>query len=110
MTSQAKIDANRKNAARSTGPKTAAGKAASSKNALRHALLARIGSLPETDQAEYRTILEGLEDDRVPQGAMEHEMVAQIAECIWRNRRLLQIECEIFGYHDRDRLGGAPPE
>ena len=107
MTSQAKIDANRRNAVNSTGPKTAAGKAASSKNSLRHALLARIGSLPETDQAEYRAILEGLEDDRSPRGTMEHELVAQIAECVWRNRRLLQVECEIFAYHDRDRLVGC---
>ena len=40
MTSQRQVEANRKNAARSTGPKTAAGRARSSKNSRRHGLYA----------------------------------------------------------------------
>ncbi len=40
MTSAKKIEANRRNALRSTGPRTAAGKARSRKNALRHGLAA----------------------------------------------------------------------
>jgi hypothetical protein len=103
MTSQAKINANRKNAARSTGPRTPAGKSSASKNALRHGLLAKIASLPEADQAEYRTLLEGIEDNWEPKGAMEDELVAQITECAWRNRRLLQVECEAYTYQDHDR-------
>jgi hypothetical protein len=42
MTSQARIEANRKNARRSTGPKTAAGKARSRANALKHGLAAKL--------------------------------------------------------------------
>ena len=38
MTSKAKIEANRANARRSAGPRTAAGKATASRNALRHGL------------------------------------------------------------------------
>jgi hypothetical protein len=41
MTSQAKIDANRRNARRSTGPRSAAGKARACRNALRHGLSVR---------------------------------------------------------------------
>ena len=41
MASQRQIEANRSNAARSTGPKTAGGKATSSRNALRHGLASR---------------------------------------------------------------------
>jgi len=38
MTTSLKIEANRKNASRSSGPRTAAGKARTSRNALRHGL------------------------------------------------------------------------
>ena len=49
MTSLAKIESNRQNALRSTGPRTSEGKAASSKNALRHGLLSKQVTLPDED-------------------------------------------------------------
>jgi hypothetical protein len=52
--SKRRLDANRTNAKASTGPKTVAGKAAASKNALRHGLsipLAFHGPLPERYEA-----------------------------------------------------------
>lgn len=47
MTSQARIDANLANAARSTGPRSAAGKARSKLNARRHGLDTPLSTLPE---------------------------------------------------------------
>jgi len=47
MMSERKLEANRRNAARSTGPRSAAGRARSSRNAMRHGLAAN----PSTDDA-----------------------------------------------------------
>ena len=53
MTSQARIDANQKNAQHSTGPKTDAGKAKSSRNALKHGLTAEAAVLPNENPADF---------------------------------------------------------
>jgi hypothetical protein len=50
MTSEQKRAANRRNAQRSTGPRSVAGKKTSRQNALRHGLSARLGKNPEQDQ------------------------------------------------------------
>lgn len=44
--SERKLQANRANAKRSTGPRTEAGKAASRKNALKHGIMSRVVDLP----------------------------------------------------------------
>ena len=46
MPTQAQIRANRENAKKSTGPRTPEGKANSSKNALKHGLLAEDAVIP----------------------------------------------------------------
>ena len=53
MTSQAKIQANRRNAEKSTGPKTEEGKAVVSRNAVTHGLTSRYDVLSCEDPAEY---------------------------------------------------------
>jgi hypothetical protein len=62
-TSEAQINANRKNAARSTGPKTEAGKERSRQNSLKHGLTGAGVVLPEADAAEVerRTVVFGEE-------------------------------------------------
>jgi hypothetical protein len=47
MTTERKIEANRKNAKRNTGPRTALGKVRARHNALRHGLAVSIASDPE---------------------------------------------------------------
>jgi hypothetical protein len=62
-TTQQKTDANRANARRSSGPRTAAGKSKSSRNARKHGLCAENTLLPGENIADFRAHaaeLEGL--------------------------------------------------
>ena len=56
MTTLTKIESNRRNAQRSTGPRTRTGKTASSRNALRHGLLATEITLPDEDPAAVEAV------------------------------------------------------
>src|SRR3990170_8202095 len=82
-TSLKKIEANRRNAQRSTGPKTARGKTASKWNALTHGLVTTeipIPFAPEVeDPGEFRELLAALRDDLQPAGVLEEILVEKIA-------------------------------
>ncbi len=88
--SERKAAANRANAQHSTGPRTAAGKARSSLNALRHGILARAAFIAKIDggarRPEFDAILAGLAQEFQPQTTSEHLMVQQLAGCYWKPR------------------------
>ncbi len=56
MTSQKQIEANRRNAQKSSGPKTAQGRSISRMNALKHGLLAEQVIVPGEDFEEFATL------------------------------------------------------
>src|SRR5208283_578038 len=95
-TSERKAESNRRNARKSTGPKTAQGKAWSRLNALKHGVLASQAVLTTVEGRESRRAFEQLVDgfahDFAPVGAFEQVLVQQIAACVWRQRRLLMFE------------------
>ncbi|MBN2315374.1 MAG: hypothetical protein JXM79_15705 [Sedimentisphaerales bacterium] len=68
MATQAQIPANRRNAQKSTGPKTAEGKATAAKNATQHGLFARYDVVISEDQANYDALRESLLDELAPEG------------------------------------------
>ena len=70
MTSIRQIEANRANAKRSTGPKTAGGKARSSQNALRHGLARSASSDPAEIENFAAAIALGLGHQVTPASAM----------------------------------------
>jgi hypothetical protein len=89
--SQRRVEANRKNALRSTGPRSKQGKDAASRNSLRHGLLAKSavimrGPIKE-DQAEFDELLSGLHDYFGPVGTAEELLVQEIAVSYWMERR-----------------------
>ena len=94
--SRRKMKANRRNALRSTGPRTPEGKNVARWNALKHGLLAReivVAAGPgQENAAEFRFLLEQLRCDLRPVGALEEILVEKIAACYWRLRRLLHSE------------------
>src|SRR5436190_11013256 len=95
--SQRRLAANRVNAQKSTGPRSAAGKSISSRNAVTHGLrCAPAGTvspvLPGEDEQQYRTLRDQLASELHSLGAMQREIVEQLAQTIWRLRRIPGIE------------------
>ena len=56
-TSAARVEANRRNAQRSTGPRTTEGKQKSSRNALKHGLCRTLACLPSECEATFLTFV-----------------------------------------------------
>ena len=94
-----KLEANRRNAQLSTGPRTEQGKSRSRRNAIKHgilssALLISKGEGAE-DPAEFDELLGALSRDLAPVGALEEILVHKIAKCCWRERRAQRCEAGV---------------
>jgi len=94
--SEKQIEANRRNARQSTGPKTEAGKQASRFNAVTHGLLAKgvvitAGDYQE-DEQEFAQLLDDLREQFTPVGVAEDLEVQKIALCYWRKMRAVRYE------------------
>jgi hypothetical protein len=97
MTSDRQIAANRLNARKSTGPRTATGKSRSSRNALRHGLTAQTVLKPTEDPAEYRAFERAIITDFSPASTIERVLVVRLASLLWRLRRATAMETETLG-------------
>ena len=96
MASETQIAANRRNARKSTGPKSADGKAAIARNALRHGLTAEQVVLFDeagTDFAAYHAELRAALD---PADAVDEALVERIVLCAWRLRRVGRAEAGVI--------------
>ena len=96
MTSYRQIEANRRNALKSTGPRTEAGKHISRCNAVRHGLTAEtvIGALEDAE--DYKAFEAAITADYDAQSAVERELVLRLASLLWRLRRATTIETGLF--------------
>ena len=97
-----KLAANRKNAMRSTGPRTAQGKQRASQNRYVHGFYAKfLFPTPELiarDGEEYKRILAAYRDHYAPIGGLENECVERIAVHSLRLARVLGHEQKILGF------------
>jgi hypothetical protein len=87
-----RAEINRQNAQKSTGPRTQAGKARSSRNSTRHALLAKAATLMAQPNQELESILARFNADLRPSSIHEEVLVQQMAVAAWRLRQSARIE------------------
>jgi hypothetical protein len=106
MTSLKQIEANRRNALKSTGPATEEGKQLSRCNAVRHGLTAEtvIGALEDAE--DYKAFEAAIIADYDAQAAVERELVLRLASLLWRLRRATTIETGLFEI-EAERLSEA---
>ena len=92
----AQLAANRRNAQKSSGPRSAEGRAKSKLNALKHGLLSQEvlvrGKHACESRREFQKLAEQILADLDPVGAVECLLVDQIVTAYWRLRRVLRAE------------------
>jgi hypothetical protein len=113
MPSQKQIDANRRNAQKSTGPITEAGKAVAKFNALRHGMTAESAVLPYEDHLAYAMLREALLSHYAPANIAEELLVDIVANSYWRLLRARRVETStmklgIQALKQRNGLNPAP--
>lgn len=92
MTQNARLQANRTNALRSTGPRSAEGRATASKNATKHGLLSREVVLSDEDRSEFDAFARAMRRALAPVGVVEHSLADRAIAAAWRLRRLERVE------------------
>ena len=83
---------NRENAQQSTGPRTAAGKHRSSRNATTHGLTAQSVVLAPEEEAAYQQLCHKFFDEYKPATTTEATLVQLLADTSWRLNRILRFE------------------
>ena len=97
MTTQKQFDANRRNAQKSTGPKTDHGKSIVAQNAVTHGFTANKPLIPGEDPAAYDTFKTNLLKELNPQGPAESMLADRIIDLSWRLKRSGRLH--IAAYH-----------
>jgi hypothetical protein len=106
MATRKQIAANRRNARKSTGPRSAEGKARSAQNAIKHGLTSRQIVLEDESEAEFQELRRNLHDDLAPESQLETLLVNRIAAQQWRLARIPGIEAELMAALREDLVDG----
>ena len=97
VASAAQRRANRKNARKSTGPRTPAGKARARRNAVTHGAFMRDALLPGEDPGALCDLIAGAYAKFSPQDAVERALVDRVVDGEWKIRRLRGAERFAYG-------------
>ena len=90
--SQKRIDANRRNSQKSTGPRTVEGKNRSRFNRLKHGLRATVPVLPGEDPAAFQARVDGFMEGLDPQNQVEADLLERVAATTWSLDRANRAE------------------
>ena len=102
VVSSRRIEANRRNAARSTGPRTLHGKARVARNAIKHGFFVAPSRWTPEQHRDFEETLGGLREDFKPRGIGEESCVWTIAHSYVRKASVLRYETiAAYEYHQR---------
>ncbi len=96
MSTEAQIKANRANAQQSTGPKSEAGKTASSRNNFRHGFTGAFCVLGWESADEFNQLSRDLAEEHKPATPTETLLVTQMAQAWWLRTRALTLQNDCF--------------
>ena len=95
MTTEKQFAANRANAQQSTGPKTDAGKTATSHNAVKHNLTSKYLIIIPGQQDAFAGLEAGLRSKLNPNGPLEEVLYKRAVECAWNLERCRMAEAKL---------------
>jgi hypothetical protein len=102
MATESQILANRRNAQKSTGPRSIQGKAAVSHNALKHGLYARQAIISSESRADFDLYREQMLSELAPAGPMESMLAERIVTLSWRLKRAGRIQNQVIDALNQD--------
>ncbi len=92
MATETQTRANRRNAQKSTGPRSRQGRAAVSQNAVKHGLLTRQDVITSESQADFDLYREQMFAELAPVSPMESMLAERIVSLSWRLKRVCRIQ------------------
>ena len=83
-----------------TGPRTPAGKAVASRNAISHGIMAPHPGIIEglETEEEWDRHIDGIVTNLAPEGALEEELADRLATLLWRLRRVTRYETAVINH------------
>ena len=98
MATEAQTNANRENAKKSTGPRTPAGKAISSRNSLIHGMTSGKFLPPDGDPDEFFQLLDQFRDRFQPFDQFEDALVERLVAAEFKMRSVRYLDAGLFHY------------
>ena len=108
MTTPAKLAANRRNALRSTGPRTVAGKLVVARNPIKHGIFANLQVVPGESPDDWEEHRAGIVASLAPVGLLEENLADRVAQLLWQFARLTRFQTAAITASIED-AGMLPP-